>query len=1205
MANDTILISATGQPGSPGTQFWDASTSYQAPQGTPGRHGRDATLPTSGGMGGDIHVNLGFNPSRPGFIQVQGAAHRAGSRWEVGGGQGLLLDVKGGDGGAGGLGEPGQAGGDGFHGRDATKISEATDGSPGMNGGDGGRGTSGAAGGQGGSANVTVSEEDLDTLLGLQWDIRGGKGGVPGQHGASGDGGSGGNGGDGYWWTESVPYQYRYADGGYSHTDYHTKFHSRPSGNGGPAGQPGRYNTEQLFAGHDGPPGFAQITVFSQDGRRTVYPARYMLEVVDFKVSDENGDGINEPGEYLYVSDIVIKNTGAMPSPKLSKLQVLIRGTKWLEPVPEPLELPVAILPGHSVQVPGKLRAFIKNETSPREPGTLLQAKDTVSLRAYSMRLQRDVPEFSGRIDITCQYPLLMTTPKYLDCVAKGDIVRFSWTIQNISKRSQGRAGSLRRETGTHLSDPKGMFDLKRAPKETPHDIMDMIEVLDPGETMPVTVDFQVSELVNEFTTGNMIVNLMLSDPHTKKMRNVVSFDLRIQISPSYRYNPAARFLLVINGSSPNAFVVQIINFIQEGLHLPVDVFNLSLTGSFQSGDTRQEVLTNYTGKTVILLGNTMNYFQQGKRDPWELLDVGQAFALAKDGTAFLVISPSNTQSLKGFAHLLAAGGVVHHDDGGGDPDVDHPGPDQVMSIKDLLAKLAPGGGPTSGPPSINLQVKKKALRKLAKTLTSTAKTTQQKLTNNFPLRRFLVAPSISVEVEPKAKQASLTVVEGLPHRSKFFASLLPLPASQALPVSSISEYTVALLTHSLPFRDQCSIFWKLAGRDTTFGVPTNTLYSDDLAASSYTLTSTTAGSPPVSGKALSSLTWSISTQLASELTHFHLSGSGYASRPLIGQLPLLHTFIASSPKSITPEIGATFSSLAQILGHIRGVVSPLSFSQKLGASLTSSGKRRKKVQKVVVSDISSPLLKVSASFAQPKSTPKKEGGLSKSIPPSEEVKTHETQTKKQLGDIRKRNPQQNCVARAHEVACILLQEVCRSEVPVRYWDVLNDPEATTKKEMVRVLTRDEYVTMLNKYEERRERVETDAEFSYVRLKGMVSKGGGQGQQSAGVEIGYFGSGTDLDLKGVGSSGQATQTDLTVTDPDDQIQFLESGGGGGGVSPLTTVSSPALLGGGVATKRVPSLPFKSVSPVTVQELPVAVQELPIRAQELPVTVSIR
>lgn len=680
------------------------------------------------------------------------------------------------------------------------------------------------------------------------------------------------------------------------------------------------------------------------------------------------------------------------------------------------------------------------------------------------------------------------------------------------------------------------MFDFKRAPPETPHDIMDMIEVLQPGETAPVTVDFQVSELVNEFTTGNMVINLMLSDPHTKKMRNVVSFDLRIQISPSYRYNPAAGFLLVINGSSPNAFVVQIIDFIQHGLHLAVDVFNLSLTGSFQAADTRNQVLLNYAGKTILILGNTMNYFQRGQRDPWEMLDVAQTFALAREGTAFLVISPSNTQSLKGFVHLLAAGGAASEGclapDPSGDPGNNVAGSPSheaatVANIKDLLAKLTSS---TSGSPPINngnnnnnnntttslsLQVKKKALRKLSKTLTSTAKTAQQKLTNTFPLRRFLVGPCLS---GPDAgtsgagvKTASLTITEGLPHRAKFLASLQPLsPGGTAL-----SEYTVALLTHSLPFPEQCRIFWKLSAGQRDALHPDGGMLSSGPSSSSTE--DTMAAAVVVGGKALSSLlSWCISAQLASELAFFHSSGSGVSGRPLLPQLPLLHTFVSSAPKPSStttttsvssnngPELVAFATSLAQILGVVGGVVAPLSFSQRMGGNLTSAGKRRKKVQKLVGAEVSGPLVKVlvaaDKSFAPSKTSgkvPKEQGGLVKEKPVEEEVKDAERGIKGKLVDIKKRNPAIDCIARAHELACILLGEAVGNGSSARYWDVLNDPETRAGHDkMVRVLTREEYLQLKQRYAERRERVREDAEFSFARLKGMVSKG----QSAAGYD---------------------------------------------------------------------------------------------------------
>jgi hypothetical protein len=395
--------------------------------------------------------------------------------------------------------------------------------------------------------------------------------------------------------------------------------------------------------------------------------------------------------------------------------------------------------------------------------------------------------------------------------------------IQNISTKPQGRKGTPQRETGTHLSDPKGLFNLKRANPATPHDIMDMIDRLEPGETAAVAVEFQVSEVVEEFTTGSMLVGLLLSDPHTEKLRSVVLFDLRIQISPSYRYNPLARFLLVINALTPNAFVEQIVHFIQVGLHLDVDLFNLSLNGSFTTPDTHQDVLPKYSGKTIILLGNTMNYFQDGTREPWELMDISQAFKLAKDGTTFMVIAPSNTTSLSGFAHLLARPGAGLEDSA----------PENASSINDMVTKFAnsPALARTSPSIPILVPVKRQILQTLDKSISAAAKSIQRKLTDSFPLRRFVVSPDKVGLGELKAKQGALAIVESLPHGTKVVASLQPFQIGphQAFPV--LSEYNMAMLSHCLPFADQCAMFWNLVGADTTFGVDVEVVYAGDRCA--------------------------------------------------------------------------------------------------------------------------------------------------------------------------------------------------------------------------------------------------------------------------------------------------------------------------------------------------------------------------------------
>jgi hypothetical protein len=48
------------------------------------------------------------------------------------------------------------------------------------------------------------------------------------------------------------------------------------------------------------------------------YVSRYQLVVDSFEVVDENSDGINEPGEYLFVRNIIIRNDGERVMPNKS-----------------------------------------------------------------------------------------------------------------------------------------------------------------------------------------------------------------------------------------------------------------------------------------------------------------------------------------------------------------------------------------------------------------------------------------------------------------------------------------------------------------------------------------------------------------------------------------------------------------------------------------------------------------------------------------------------------------------------------------------------------------------------------------------------------------------------------------------------------------------------------------------------------------------
>ena len=93
-----------------------------------------------------------------------------------------------------------------------------------------------------------------------------------------------------------------------------TTRHRNPGGSDGRDGSSGSRPRFKLSAGSDGRDGSGSISVASNNGMGHSYLARYHLVVKSFEVFDENSDGVNEPGEYLIVKNIIVHNEGKPPS---------------------------------------------------------------------------------------------------------------------------------------------------------------------------------------------------------------------------------------------------------------------------------------------------------------------------------------------------------------------------------------------------------------------------------------------------------------------------------------------------------------------------------------------------------------------------------------------------------------------------------------------------------------------------------------------------------------------------------------------------------------------------------------------------------------------------------------------------------------------------------------------------------------------------
>lgn len=87
---------------------------------------------------------------------------------------------------------------------------------------------------------------------------------------------------------------------------------TRTRGLDGRDGPPGRPSDFRPREGAAGIPGSAYITVNHADGKTETFHSKYKIELVDFQVVDGNEDDIIEPGEYIFIQNIRIRNSGKL-----------------------------------------------------------------------------------------------------------------------------------------------------------------------------------------------------------------------------------------------------------------------------------------------------------------------------------------------------------------------------------------------------------------------------------------------------------------------------------------------------------------------------------------------------------------------------------------------------------------------------------------------------------------------------------------------------------------------------------------------------------------------------------------------------------------------------------------------------------------------------------------------------------------------------
>ena len=168
------------------------------------------------------------------------------------------------------------------------------------------------------------------------------------------------------------------------------------------------------------------------------------------------------------------------------------------------------------------------------------------------------------------------------------------------------------------------------------------ISLLPARGSADVEVVVKVPSKAEPYTKTQARISLELTPPDNSAPYTIQTYDIPIQVSNAFRYDPEAKFLLVTNFETTGTEVDSWHHMISTRFGMKMDVWNVSVNGHLEllggsSNAERQSLFQLYKGKTIIMLGNSFPYFERGQRTAMDLIDPKDFVASASDGTNLFI----------------------------------------------------------------------------------------------------------------------------------------------------------------------------------------------------------------------------------------------------------------------------------------------------------------------------------------------------------------------------------------------------------------------------------------------------------------------------------------------------------------------------------------------------------------------------------------
>jgi hypothetical protein len=376
-----------------------------------------------------------------------------------------------------------------------------------------------------------------------------------------------------------------------------------------PSANPGASSPATAVAGNNGSTVFEVVD--SSSGRVNRYSTSDLmnLEMLGYDMVDEDRNGIFEPGEKVTLTNLRIRNRGAMDY-KFTKAQTLVflKTSSWMIADPQQLEIP-QVKAGETITIgqPGltftvRSNTFKANSTAPVWEDTIVPYN-----RITRIEKQWDRLALSKSFYIT--FPVKLTAFTLPENIEAGQSVPISWSVQNLSSADIPVLGQYARSVLTELDFQSSnmtsdlvSLQLGGERRNLGQGVVQMISGLKANETRVVEGVLTVSANAEPYSTASLGLGLKINGFNSDEMIAIQSLQNDIRVTRVYRSRSTDDVLLVLTESNRDIYRAWTSLF--QTLGLQGNIWDLSIDGGFSFFNSLSgggSLSRDFKGKSVVL----------------------------------------------------------------------------------------------------------------------------------------------------------------------------------------------------------------------------------------------------------------------------------------------------------------------------------------------------------------------------------------------------------------------------------------------------------------------------------------------------------------------------------------------------------------------------------------------------------------------------